>query len=299
MMKKFSFLFSCCLVVMSGYSQHYYNDLVVTGDIIRKQALYRSNQVKAVRFNSLDNNNQPIEGFSCNQVISNNFTELVTTTTTPLTGKDLNTAWFNARARLIKTVDTAEGKKTTITYAYDANDRITQIVSISSSPGLFFNKEEHRWFYTTAGKPEKMLKIKNNTDTTYFSFILDEKGNVGEERSTWRGSAQPAVYYYYDDHNRLTDIVRYNDRSKRLMPDYIFEYDEQGRMSSMMVIQLTPENTGIRQPGERRRQWFNTNYTYDYQKWYYTYDEKGLKEKDECYSKTKALIGKVEYKYQY
>jgi len=36
----------------------------------------------------------------------------------------------------------------------------------------------------------------------------------------------------------------------------------------------------------------------DYQKWYYRYDEKGLKQKDECFGKNKMMIGKVEYKYQ-
>ncbi len=39
--------------------------------------------------------------------------------------------------------------------------------------------------------------------------------------------------------------------------------------------------------------------TGDYQKWYYVYDEKGLKAKDECFSKTKVLIGKIIYQYQF
>jgi hypothetical protein len=122
-----------------------------------------------------------------------------------------------------------------------------------------------------------MLKIKNGTDTTIVNFKLDEKGNVAEERSVHAGREQPTIYYYYDDKNRLTDVVRYNNRAKRLLPDYMFEYDADGRISMMLV---TTEGGA------------------DYQKWYYRYNDKGLKQKDECYAKNKMLIGKVEYEYQ-
>ena len=73
-------------------------------------------------------------------------------------------------------------------------------------------------------------------------------------------------------------MVRYNTRAKRLLPDYIFEYDEAGRIAMMLVT---------------------TAGGADYQKWFYKYDEKGLKIKDECYSKNKALIGKIEYSYKF
>lgn len=267
----------CCFAV-AGQSQHYYNDLIVTGEQMKKRAVWVKQQVKAVRFNSYDNNNQPIEGFKCEQIVKNNFTEIVTTTTTTLAGTSVNTAVFNATGQLIKTVDTTDGNKTEIVYSYDANNRINNIVSLAFSPGNYVNKEQHLWHYDAAGKPVRMLKIKNNSDTTYITYVTDDKGNPGEEKSVRRGQAQPTVYYYYDDKNRLTDIVRYNNRAKRLLPDYIFEYDDQGRVATMLV---TIEGTG------------------DYQKWYYSYDEKGLKAQDACFSKTKVLIGKVIYKYQF
>ena len=37
----------------------------------------------------------------------------------------------------------------------------------------------------------------------------------------------------------------------------------------------------------------------EYQKWYYVYDNDGLKQLDACYSKDKQLIGKIEYQYKY
>ncbi|AXY72638.1 hypothetical protein D3H65_01020 [Paraflavitalea soli] len=264
--------------VMSAQGQHYYNDLVVTREQMKKRGVWLQQKVRSVRFNSLDGNNQPIEGFKCEQNVKNNFTEIVTETTTTLAGTSVNTATFNTAGQLIKTTDTAEGNKTEINYTYDANNRITNIVSLSFSPGNYISKEQHLWFYDASGKPVRMEKIKNNSDTTHITILPDEKGNPGEEKSLRQGQPLPTVYYYYDDKDRLTDIVRYNNRAKRLLPDYIFEYDDQDRLSSMLV---TVEGTG------------------DYQKWHYSYDAKGLKVLDACYSKTKVLIGKVEYKYQF
>ena len=263
--------------VMSAQGQHYYNDLVATREQMKKRAVWLQQRVRSVRFNSLDGNNQPIEGFKCEQNVKNNFTEIITETTTSLAGTSVNTATFNTAGQLIKTIDTTDGNKTEITYAYDANNHITSIVSLSFSPGNYINKEQHRWFYDANGKPERMEKIKNNSDTTHITILPDEKGNPGEEKSVRQGQALPTVYYYYDDKDRLTDIVRSNNRAKRLLPDYIFEYDNQDRLTSMLV---TVEGTG------------------DYQKWHYTYDERGLKVLDACFSKSKALIGKIEYKYQ-
>lgn len=271
-------IFFICCMGLASQGQHYYNDLVATGEQIKKRAIWQQQQVRSVRFNSYDGNNQPIDGFKCEQNVRNNFTEIVTETTTSLSGTSVNTATFNTAGQLIKTTDTTDGNKTEITYAYDANNRITNIISLSFSPGNYVNKEQHLWFYDANGKPVRMQKIKNNADTTYITYVADDNGNPGEEKSVRKGQTLPTVYYYYDDKNRLTDIVRYNNRAKRLLPDYIFEYDDRSRIASMLV---TAEGTG------------------DYQKWHYSYDARGLKVQDVCFSKTKVLIGKVEYKYQF
>jgi YD repeat-containing protein len=277
---KSTFLTICIfLLATMAYCQHYYNDIVVTGENMKKRAAYGKQQVRSVRFSSFDSNNQPIEGFKCDQVVKSNATEIITTTTDPLAGTTENTSSFNAAGQLIKSVDTTDASKTVVTYTWDAaTNRITQVLSLAISAGGYTSKEQHLWFYNNAGKPVSMLKVKNNTDTTKITYVADEKGNPGEEKSFRQGQSQPSYYYYYDDNNHLTDIVRYNARAKRLLPDYVFEYEAQGRVATMMVV---AEGTG------------------DYQKWYYTYDEKGLKAKDECFSKTKVLIGKVVYQYQF
>ena len=116
-----------------------------------------------------------------------------------------------------------------------------------------------------------MWKIKNKTDTTYVTFVIDEKGNVTEEHSTRKSKPLPTYYYYYDDKNRLTDIVRFNESAKRLLPDYIFEYDEDGRISSVVIV---PESGS------------------EYEKWFYSYYENGLKGQEACYNKKTGTTGK-------
>jgi YD repeat-containing protein len=276
-MKITAIIVFACLLAGTTNGQHYYNDLVTTNEIIKKRALFQQQRVRAVQMTSLDNNNQPIEGFSSNQEVSNNFATLTTTTVTSLAGKNETSHFFNDKGQITRSIDTSDGNKTIIEYTYDAASQISSIVSRTFSPGGYVNKEQHLWLYKD-GKPERMLKVKNDKDTTYVKFVQDEKGNTAEEKSTHLGQDQPTVFYYYDDKNRLTDVVRYNVRAKRLLPDYVFEYDAAGRISTMLVTN---------QGGA------------DYQRWYYKYNDKGLKQEDICFGKNKALIGKVEYNYQF
>lgn len=277
MTRIFGFTLLISFIAHTAYSQHYYNDLVMTSEIVKKRAVLQANKVRSVQMTSFDGNNQPIEDFGSAQTIADNYASITTETSTNLNGKDQITHYFNEKGQLTQSIDTTDGNKVVIQYTYDANNLITGISNMSFSPGGYSSREQHLWFYNKNSKPEKMLKIKNGADTTIVNFKLDEKENVVEERSVHAGVEQPVVYYYYDDKGHLTDVVRFNSRAKRLLPDYIFEYDEAGRISMMLVT---------------------TDGGADYQKWYYRYNEKGLKLKDECYAKSKQMIGKVEYKYQ-
>ncbi len=122
-----------------------------------------------------------------------------------------------------------------------------------------------------------MLKVKNNNDTTFIRLVQDEKGSIAEEHATRYNIDLPTVFYYYDTTAHLTDIVRYNRKAQRLLPDYLFEY-EGDKLATMLVV---PEGSS------------------DYQKWYYVYNEKGLKIKESCYNKQKELVGRIEYNYKY
>ena len=84
-------------------------------------------------------------------------------------------------------------------------------------------------------------------------------------------------YYYYDSKNRLSDIVRYNARLKKLIPDYLYEYDDKGRTTQATQVSMSSASYLI---------------------WKYSYNEKGLKIKEEGYDKAKNLVGRIVYTYE-
>jgi len=65
-------------IAHTACSQHYYNDLVTSSEIVKKRAIYQTNKVKTVKMTSFDNNNQPIEGFGGSQEIAANFATITT-----------------------------------------------------------------------------------------------------------------------------------------------------------------------------------------------------------------------------
>lgn len=183
---------------------------------------------------------------------------------------------YSKIGKMMQTLDSAQGYSTRTSYAYDEAGRITTILSQTFNEGKPGDTEQHSWSYDDQGRPAKMIRTKNGTEETVISFVLDESGNVGEENSTRSGNAMPSVYYYYDNVNRLTDIVRYSRQAKRLLPDYIFDYDAKGRINSMIVV---PEGTD------------------QYQRWVYEYGVNDLKKTEICYDKRKQLLGRIEYTY--
>ena len=82
---------------------------------------------------------------------------------------------------------------------------------------------------------------------------------------------------YYDDKNRLTDVVHYNEIAKKLLPDYMFEYTTSNKPQQMISIDESGRNYFI---------------------WKYSYTEKKLPEIQKCFSKEKRLLGTIQYEYQ-
>jgi len=121
-----------------------------------------------------------------------------------------------------------------------------------------------------------MRKIKNGKDTMMVAFVLDEKGNVAEEQWKRNNKTMETFYYYYNEKNALTDVVKYNSLAKKLLPDFVFEYDDNGRV--IKTIQTTKAG--------------------NYLIWLTTYLPNGLKQAEECFNKQKQFSGKVVYQYQ-
>ncbi|HTR29512.1 MAG TPA: RHS repeat domain-containing protein [Puia sp.] len=273
---------SLSLILLTGAAnaQYYYKDIVATRQNIAQWQAYKAAHVGSIRLSSFEGNGQPTEGFQVDQKINGDFTEMTTHSKTNGATETWTFASYSPGGLLTSITDTSDTYQSVSVYRYDERGRLVSITNTSTETDNQVKAvETHLWQYgASTDQPTGMLRIMNGADTTYVRFIVDEKGNIGEEDATRNKESLPAIFYYYDDANRLTDIVRYNARARRLLPDNIFEYGENGRVSSLLAVQEGAAS---------------------YQKWQYQYNDKGLKTRESCYTKQRELIGQVEYQYTY
>ncbi len=275
-MKKFLSLAFFSAFGFSVHAQYFYKDIITNDQVSADMAAYKKNKVHTVKLRSFEDDNSPSEGFYCERKISRDYRRSELLTKSAISAPSIFSSYFNEKGKIIKTIDSSSLASSTNIFEYTVNDKINRIISIiRSSDDDFVNeiKEEHQYFYTADGIPEKMILIKNNSDSTTILFMQDEKNNVSIEKNTKTGRK---FYYYYDDKNRLTDIVHANERTERLLPDYMFEYNSQGLLSQMTTVEE------------------GSNY---YFIWRYSYSD-GLRSKEKCFSKEKRLMGSIEYDYK-
>jgi hypothetical protein len=231
-----------------------------------------------VILNSYDAENTKNEDFYVEQVFSLPNQFLRTTTRSGVTNESVLVSFTDADGNVIKTIDSSETIITTSIYNYNEKGMLQSVISSSTDTAHSINQtEEHRWEYDN-DKIVRMLRIKDKIDTAYISFKLDDKGNIIQEQSVRKGITSEPVYYYYDGNNRLTDIVRFSNKAKRLLPEYLFEYSPSNQVIQKITV---PANSS------------------EYLIWRYQYDEKGLKIKEAVFDKHKQLTGKIEYLYQF
>jgi YD repeat-containing protein len=270
------------LILLTGVAnaQSYYKDIISTRQNIAKWQAYKGARVKSVRVTSFEADGQPTDGFQLDQTVNSDFSGMTTHAKTNGTTETWTFATYSPEGLLTSITDTSDTYQSVSIYQYDDHSRLASVTNTSTEMDNHVKAvETHLWQYGSTGDlPIGMLKIVNSTDTTYVRFIVDEKGNIGEEHATRNGEALPVIYYYYDDNNRLTDIVRYNVKARRLLPDNIFEYGEGGQMTSLLAVQEGAAS---------------------YQKWIYEYNDKGLRTKESCFSKERELLGHIEYQYSY
>jgi YD repeat-containing protein len=266
-------------------AQYYYNDIIGTSEINQQMAVYVVNKVKTVSSTGYDRNGSKNHSFSEYQEVRNNGRELKVSNIANM-NKTVEVHSFDNQGRVVQITDSTQAVKNSTRYEYNTEGRITKVQNSAADSATAFNHTEiHLWYYNSAGKPEKMWRILQNSgalntvDSMEVRFTLDENGNVGEERTYKKGKETSYLYYYYDDKNKLSDVVRYNTRLKRLMPDLMFEYDDAGRVAQK--ITTTPaQKVG-------------------YLIWRYIYNDKGLKTKEALFNNDKQLTGKIEYSYTF
>ena len=276
---KFLSLIVLGLISFQATAQYYYNDIIGTTETNRLMKNYRANKVKMVTTVGIDQYGAKNDTYGEVQEVRENGTVLKTSTRNN-TQVSVYYNRFDAQGRLISITDSSAGLINVITYQYDTESRIKLIQNTTADAANDFNQiESHHWTYDATGNPLKMWRTINNADSLEIRFIPDENGLPGDEKTFRRGIETGAVYYYYDENKRLTDVVRYNLKLKKLLPDMMFEYDEQNRV--IQKITTTP------------------SLKVSYLIWRYIYDNKGLKTKEALFNDDKQLTGKIEYSYTF
>jgi YD repeat-containing protein len=271
-------------------AQYYYNDIIGTQETNRQIQTYLANKVKMVTATGYTPQGAKATDFAEVQEITENGKTLKISRNTELTHSSFYNR-FDAQNRLISIIDTSLGIQNITSYEYDAGGRIISIQNMVKDPATDINMVElHRWIYNKDGKVEKMWRTINGTDSLEIRFIPDENGNPGEERSLRNGYETDMLYYYFDDRNRITDIVRYNKKAKKLMPNIIITYDDSDRIIQK-VISNEGDNYGLGKYGNIL--WIR------YVIWRYIYNDRGLKTKEALFNKDQELTGKIEYSYTF
>jgi YD repeat-containing protein len=278
-MKSF-FLAVTLFLFFSSQAQYYYKDIVGTKESSELIKTYMKNKVSAVVLTSYDAENVKSDNLFVQQNFFPNTRILKTVTATGEDHANTSTVFTYAdeNGNVVKTVDSSGVVVSITTYNYDASGNLN-LVTISSADTTSSESEQHIWQWQN-DKPVKMLRIKNKFDTTYVDFRLDENGNVSEETATHKRVSTKPYFYYYNESNQLTDIVRYNERAKQLLPEYMFEYSPANQVIQKITV---PTNNS------------------DYLIWRYQYNPQGLKIKEAVYSKQdkRSPLGKIEYQYSF
>ncbi len=282
MFRLFSKIFSgiTLLIAISSAAnaQFFYKDIWTIQQLTKDFSILKNENVRTVVVKSFEDDGEPSQDFFCERKIDRNFTKSETVTRSIITQQSLLVSYYNERGWLIKTVDSTQTSLSRVEYTYDNKGHIIMVTNFTKANdengGI---TETHQYIYNATGKPEKMIRRKNNADVSTINFTIDDKGNIIDEEEITRGVKGRKYFYYYDDKNHLTDVVHYNERAKRLLPDYMYEYNQSGQIKQMISTEDNISN---------------------YFTWKYTYNDQRLRESEKCYSKEKRLLGSIQYEYK-
>ncbi|HVX51215.1 MAG TPA: hypothetical protein VHB48_13700 [Chitinophagaceae bacterium] len=264
--------FICC----QACSQYYYNDIVALKETNRQYQAIKNARITNITAQSFEANGQATEGFLLKQEVGNGGNTITTTSGISSAAESVSVNYYDG-THLVKTVDNSTNIISTVEYGYDAAGNIETIRTTTVDTFMNSNSEElHEWKFA-GNQPTAMLRIKDKSDTTTVEFVKDEQGNIAEEHWKKKGKTVENYFYYYNDAHQLTDIVRYNTVAKRMLPDFLFNYNEAGLVTQLTQVHL---NTG------------------SYLIWKYSYNTNNLKQTETCFDKKKELVGRIEYNYR-
>lgn len=276
MIRKLLFLLCIVLLQAGANAQYYFNDVwqpTLTQQYTQKLFALKVATVTATSKDVASGNTITI------QQRIDPAKKTVTTLTQNGSNQSITRSFYGQTGKLVKQTDSSLYNTVTTYYSYNADNQLDLLKNeVYDAAVQQKDVEEHKWFYRN-NLPVGMVKVKNGSDTSEVKFDTDENQQVAQETWVKKGRMQETYYYYYAQNSSLlTDIVRYNNKAKKLLPDFLYEYNAAGQL-----VQTTQVLTG------------SNNYFV----WKYSYQENGLKLKEECFDKQGLLVGYVTYSYTF
>lgn|ERR1017187_707009 len=259
------------------FAQYYYKDIWNNHQISNEFKLLKNDDFKTIKIRSFDDDGQPSEGFFCEKKINKKFTQSQMISKSNITGQSVLVSDYNAEGLTLKTTEETPTTTNITEFDYDENGQLKMTAIITKADGDSGEiRETHEYSYDQKGIPVKMIRKKNDALVSTIHFVSDANGNIIEEDVEGNSVNDKKYYYYYDSRSRLTDVVHFNELAKRLLPDYMFEYNTSSQLKQMITV-----NDG------------SSNYLI----WKYGYNENNLRQTEKCFSKDKRLLGTIEYEY--
>jgi YD repeat-containing protein len=271
---KWRVLLVVLLVHQTVWSQYYLNDCVGLTQSQEKYQLMRKHRIKLIEATSLEADGSATPGFILQQTLPTDGKKMITTIGQQNSPVETITNFYEL-SKLKKTVVKRLSLETKTEFFYNNKGLLEKLVSTTiDSNQLMPVSETHFWTYGTNGAPTQMLKWGNSIDTLQVHFLSDSTGLVLEEYWMKKGKTIETYYYYYAN-QRLTDVVRYNQKAKKLLPDFVYEYNDQNQLTQMA-------------------QFDGKSMVY----WTYTYDQNGLRASETARDKQKNILTKINYRFE-
>jgi len=269
-----------CLILFGSnqlQGQYYFNDLMANIQTHKQYKLLRALKVKKIIATVQESTNSTPETLLTEELSTDGKRIIIYTSLQ--NGKTSRTTTHYEMGKLKKSESNNKGVESTTLYSYNVAGLPTLIQSTTKDTFLSsLTGEAHQYFYKQDGSPDYAYIIRNQSDTVRVNFTTDNQKSVLEETWTRRNKEIEKYYYYYNDKQQLTDIVRFNSKSNKMLPDFVYTYNEAGNVIQMMQVPRSGNN---------------------YITWKYNYNEKGLKTSENCFNKEKQLLGTVGYSYEY
>lgn len=276
-MKKLIVFFITTLTLQGLQAQYYYSDIVANTEASLNYQLLKKHNLTKVTVSALEADGTAAEGFFLEQDLQ--AATLTTRSQSAFSEASILQSRFDAKARLEYTYDSSVASNNKINYHYDAAGRLLRIETQSMQDGQqqYVIGEVRQYSYTDDSNiPNEMLRVAGK-DTLYVRFTRDANGKPATETWYKDGRKTETWYYYYDEANRISDIVRFSDAAGRMLPDYLFGYNAQGQVTSKVAVQ---PGTGV------------------FRVWQYFYDARGLKIEETVMNKQRQPEGKLVYTYR-